>query len=256
VRNELVFQQRQSEWLLAKLQKVMAGECHQYKSNEQSLLDADIDARQWERFVDITLSKIKISKQCLTPLINTAEHWGIDKVRYYEWASMGWKYCKRLSAAASQNPVWEEALVKLNQLLLRRIAGGRSLGKSANPIYLVDLEHLEAWPDKTDFEKKGRKTYALKHEPITESELPAGYTFDQFGLIVTVQPQPALPVGFQCTITEPKPQYNNEKSSTAAATQPSNRFSKRCSRCPQLLQLVMLMWCLLLAVLSWWYRRM
>jgi hypothetical protein len=54
---------------------------------------------------------------------------------------MGFKYCDVLAIAVSQNPVWEEARVKLKQLLVKRIAGGRFL-RTTNPIYLLDLEHL------------------------------------------------------------------------------------------------------------------
>jgi hypothetical protein len=104
------------------------------------------DAKQWERFIDIAQGNIKISKQCLAPLVETAECWGMDEVHHYEWASMGRKYCKVLSSAASQNPVWEEALIKP---LLTRIAKCRPLGTSVNRAYLLDLEHLVAWSDKS-----------------------------------------------------------------------------------------------------------
>lgn len=58
----------------------------------------------------------------------------------YKWASMGRKYCKVLNIAASRGPGWEETSVKLNQLLLSRIADGRSLKMSANPVELIGLE--------------------------------------------------------------------------------------------------------------------
>ncbi|KAF2818268.1 hypothetical protein CC86DRAFT_399349 [Ophiobolus disseminans] len=181
--NEINFQRRQFRWLFAQLEEVMMEECHQDSKDEQSKPEVVSDRKQWERFIEIAQSKIKTSKQCFAPLARTAENWGMNKVQYYEWASMGWKYCNVLATAASQNPVWEEARIKLNQLLLRRIAEGRSLRTTINPIYLLDLKHLVAWPDETEFEKRGRKAYTLKYEPITESNLPAKYVFDQFGLI-------------------------------------------------------------------------
>ncbi|KAG9381609.1 hypothetical protein A1F94_007263 [Pyrenophora tritici-repentis] len=185
MQNEMHSQRRQSDWLFRKLREVMIEECYQYRNSEQPQLDAVFNAKQWEQFVNMAQSKIRISKQCLASLVRTAEYWGMNKVQYYEWASMGVKYCDVLVTAASQNPVWEEARVKLNQLLLRRIAEGRFLRTTANPIYLLDLEHLIAWTDKTNFEKRGRRAYTLKYEPITESDLPVGYGLDQFGLIVT-----------------------------------------------------------------------
>ncbi|EOA85933.1 uncharacterized protein SETTUDRAFT_161641 [Exserohilum turcica Et28A] len=179
----MLSQRRQADWLFVKLNEVMIEECYHYRKNEQPQLDVLFDAKQWEQFVNTAQSKIRMSKQCLAPLVKTAEYWGMNKVQYYEWASMGIKYCDVLATAASRNPVWEDARVKLNQLLLRRITEGRSLRKTANPIYLLDLEHLIAWTGKTDFEKKGRRVYTLKYETITESDLPVGYVLDRFGVI-------------------------------------------------------------------------
>jgi hypothetical protein len=231
----------------------MMEECYLYKMHEQPRLDTDFDAKQWERFIDIAQCNIKMSKQCLAPLVETAEYWGMDKVHHYEWASMGRKYCKVLGSAASQNPVWEEALVKLNQLLLRRIAEGRPLKSSVNPICLLDLEHLIAWPDKSDFERKGRKTCTLKYEPIMESELPSGYALDQYGLIVDDHTQLAS-VAFTTTVSESLDHmYDSESECKAITTVPPKRrlrigYNWR-------LDLAMLLWCVLLAALSWWYRR-
>ncbi|EMD65809.1 hypothetical protein COCSADRAFT_170268 [Bipolaris sorokiniana ND90Pr] len=177
----MLSQQKEADWLFKKLNKVMIEECYQYRKNEQPQLDSLFDAKQWEQFVNTAQSKIRMSKQCLAPLVKTAEYWGMNKVQYYEWASMGLKYCNVLAAAASQNPVWEDARVKLNQLLLRRITEGRFLRKTANPFYLVDLEHLIAWTGKIDFEKKGRRAYILKYKTIAESDLPVNYVLDRFG---------------------------------------------------------------------------
>jgi hypothetical protein len=232
----------------------MIEECSQYRKHEQPQLDAEFNTKQWERFIDVAQSNIKMSKQCLAPLVETAECWGIDKVHHYEWASMGRKYCKMLSSAAAHNPTWQEALIKLNQLLLKRITEGRLLKSSVNPVYFLDLEHLAAWPDKSGFERKGRKPCTLKYEAITESELPPGYVFDQYGLIVADQSRPA-PVA--CVTTESESldsMYDSEsdfKEIETAPSQSSPRISFRNWR----LDMAMLLWCVLLAALSWWYRR-
>jgi hypothetical protein len=229
----------------------MMEECDLYKKHEQPRLDADFDVKQWERFIDIAQYNIKMSKQCLAPLAETAEYWGMDKVHYYEWASMGRKYCKVLSSAASQNPVWEEALVKLNQLLLRRIAEGRPLRSSVNPVYLLDLEHLLAWPNKSDFERKGRKACTLKYEPIMESELPSGYALDQYGLIVANHTQLA---SVACTMSESLDHmYDSESEFRGITTAPPKRRAR--IGYDWRLDLAMLTWCVLLAALSWWYKR-
>jgi hypothetical protein len=231
----------------------MMEECYLYKKHEQPRLDADFDVKQWERFIDVAQCNIKMSKQCLAPLVETAEYWGMDKVHHYEWASMGRKYCKVLGSAASQNPVWGEALVKLNQLLLRRIVEGRPLRSSVNPVYLLDLEHLVAWPDKSDFERKGRKACTLKYEPIMDSELPSGYAFDQYGLIVVDHTRLAS-VAFTTTVSESLDHmYDSESEIEGVTTAPL----QRCPRlsCNWRLDVAMLLWCVLLAALSWWYRR-
>jgi hypothetical protein len=252
IRNKLLVEERQSKWLLGRLNKVMAEECYQYRKHEELQPDADFDARQWERFIDVAQSNIRMGKQCLAPLAQAADYWGMDKVHYYEWASMGRKYCKTLASAASRNPVWEEALVKLNQLLLKKTTEGRPLKHSTNPVYLLDLEHLIAWPDKCDFERKGRKAYTLKYEPIVEADLPPGYAFDRYGLVVPSHlalPAAAQPVEVKST------SYLCDSESEATTTAPPYNPSSR-RRSYQILHFVTLLWCILLAVLSWWYRRM
>jgi hypothetical protein len=227
----MLSQQRQADWLFKKLNKVMIEECYQYRKNEQPQLDSLFDAKQWEQFVNMAQSKIRMSKQCLAPLVKTAEYWGMDKVQYYEWASMGLKYCDVLAAAASQNPVWEDAQVKLNQLLLRRVTEERFLRKTANPFYLVDLEHLIAWTGKTDFEKKGRRAYTLKYEKIAESDLPVDYVLDRFGVIAAAACQTA-PSTF--TATELEVPYHSHKAAdifTRSTTAILNsHLSQRCAR--------------------------
>jgi hypothetical protein len=144
----------------------------------QADAQAEADVKQWERSIDIAESGIKMKEECLAPLTKTSGYWGIEKVRHYRWPSMGLKFCKVLGTAASRNPDWEEALVKLNQLLLSRIAEGRSLRMTSNPINLVDLEHLKTWSGKNGYEKKGRKTCILTYRSLINSALLAGYAFD------------------------------------------------------------------------------
>jgi hypothetical protein len=231
----------------------MIEKCYLYKMHKQPRLYSDFDPKQWEHFINIAQCNIKMSKQCLAPLAQTAECWGIDKVHHYEWASLGRKYCKVLASAASQNPVWEEALVMLNQLLLRRITEGRPLKSSVNPVYLLDLEHLVAWSDKSDFERKGRKTCTLKYETFVDSELPPGYALDQYGLIVADHNQLAL-VDRTTTVSESLDHMYDRESEFKGVTSAPPRRHPRLG-CNWRLDLAMLLWCVLLAALSWWYRR-
>jgi hypothetical protein len=211
MRDELLEQQTELEWLFACAEGVMVDECPQYREKKRVWSrKADVDAntqagaelKQWERFINIAESGIKMREECLASLTKTSGYWGIEKVRHYKWASMGLKYCNVLGIAASRNPDWEEASVKLNQLLFNRITDGRSLRVSPNSINLVDLEHLKTWSEKNDYEKKGRQAGILKYHPLTRSALPAGYAFDQYGLIVLAevadQLQPAANPITQC----------------------------------------------------------
>ncbi|KAI0615869.1 hypothetical protein TUN199_12183, partial [Pyrenophora tritici-repentis] len=53
-------QRRQSDWLFGKLKEVMIEECYQYRKSEQPQLDAVFNAKQWEQFVNMAQSKIRI----------------------------------------------------------------------------------------------------------------------------------------------------------------------------------------------------
>ena len=89
--------------------------------------------------------------------------------------------------------------MKLNQLLLSRIAAGHGLKACANPIELIDLDQLKAWPDQADFEN-GRHGRILKHQMVTDSELPDGHGFDQYGLVVLTEFASQLQPGTHTTI--------------------------------------------------------
>ncbi|KAF2193571.1 hypothetical protein K469DRAFT_497944, partial [Zopfia rhizophila CBS 207.26] len=176
------------EWLCASVEEVMLAECAQYKKERScwstQLNNGDADTKRWERFVGAAKTGGELRKQSLAPLTKVSGCWGIEKVQHYEWAYVGEKYCKVLGTAASRIPDWEEASVKLNRLILRRInAYWRPLMLSANLIDLIDLENLKKWPGKNEFEKNSSKGFRLPYQPVSHSDLPNGYSFDQYGLI-------------------------------------------------------------------------
>ncbi|KAF2188758.1 hypothetical protein K469DRAFT_503573, partial [Zopfia rhizophila CBS 207.26] len=188
MRDELLSRQTKLEWLCASVEEVMLAECAQYKKERScwstQLNNGDVDTKRWERFVCAAKTGGELRKQSLAPLTKVSGCWGIEKVQHYEWAYAGEKYCKVLGTAASRIPDWEEALVKLNRLILRRInAHWRPLMLSANPIDLIDLENLKKWPGKNEFEKNSSKGFRLPYQPVSHSDLPNGYSFDQYGLI-------------------------------------------------------------------------
>jgi hypothetical protein len=211
MRDKLLDQHTELGWLFACAEKVMLQESTSYRENKRSWANetgTDADAKQWAQFVGIAESGAKVKKQCLAPLTKASAFWGNDKVRHYRWASMGWGYCKVLGTAVTRSPDWDKALVKLNQLLLSRIAAGHCLKACANPIELIDLEQLKAWPDQTDFEK-GRHERILKYRKVTDTDLPDGYGFDRYGLVVLAefacQLQPATHANTQSTVDKSQP---------------------------------------------------
>ncbi|KAF9733857.1 hypothetical protein PMIN04_013076 [Paraphaeosphaeria minitans] len=185
MRDNLLDEQADLSMLTASIEEVMSEECAQYKESKgRWASSSDTDAKQWERFIDVASAGASLKKIFLAPLIKAGAFWHADKVRYYGWASAGWKFCKLLGTAASRNPDWAEALVKLNRLILRRIVDGQPLRNCVNPLGQIDLIDLAAWQNKDAYVKKGRNGYTLTYDPISNSQLPAGYAFDRYGLIV------------------------------------------------------------------------
>jgi hypothetical protein len=188
MRDELLEQQTELEWLFACMEEVMLQECPQYKETKsRSPASRDEEAKQWARFVNVAKSGAERRKECLAPITKASGLWGRDKALHYEWGFMGWKYSKKLGTAATRNAIWEEAVVKLNQLLLTRITNGEPLGLSTNPVTQTDLENLGAWRKTCDYTKTGRNGFTLPYQPLCRSTLPEGYTFDQYGLIISTE---------------------------------------------------------------------
>lgn len=196
MRDHLLEEQTELAVLITDIEEVMVAECVLYKKSKGQWSNrSDADAKQWERFTDMANTGASLKRRCLAPLIKVGAFWNADKVHHYGWASMGWKFCKLLGTAASRNPTWEEAAVKLNQLILRRIGDGKPLRDSVNPLEQNDLANLAAWQGRDTFVRSGRNAHTLVYASIPVSDLPAGYTFDLYGLIVskevTTEPSPA-----------------------------------------------------------------
>lgn len=160
---------------------------HRFERTTRVDEETEIDARQWDYFLNMAQTNMRMNKQSLSPLVEIAAQWGIRKVNYYQWASMGQKYCNMLNLAASRNPVWEEAVIKMNQLLLGRLSERRCLKGSPNPLHLLDLQHLAAWTSQSSFSRRGRKICVLRYEAVKARDVPPGYIFDLYGLITIAE---------------------------------------------------------------------
>ncbi|KAK4205911.1 hypothetical protein QBC37DRAFT_245950, partial [Rhypophila decipiens] len=118
--------------------------------------------------------------------------WGEDKVHYYRWAERGESYCNKLCAAAREVGIWEEAVVKLNRLIHRRAQQlrRRDVKISVNPIEPDDLINLRAWSHQGPYVRKGDdEGIALHFSMLAATDLPAGFGFDKFGLLIRTEEQ-------------------------------------------------------------------
>ena len=187
MRNRLVDGHMELKLFFARMEEVMLKESVQYKkamSHWPNPGSPNAFREQWEPFLDLAGSGADLMRECLAPLGKASMCWGNDKAQYYQWASMGWHYCKALGMAASSNPTWEDASIKLNQLLLNRIISQRPFKLSRNPIETIDLRCLGDWLDQNQFKETGHNGSWLQYQPVLRSDLPSDYTFDRYGLII------------------------------------------------------------------------
>jgi hypothetical protein len=87
----------------------------------------------------------------------------------------------------------ENGVRQLNQLLLRRfrIPGRRDIRAGVNPVEPVALRNLASWRDEGPFFKEGDPDKVqLQFVDLTCEDLPPGFVFDPFGLMVRCPPGP------------------------------------------------------------------
>ncbi|KAH7108736.1 hypothetical protein B0J11DRAFT_416396, partial [Dendryphion nanum] len=185
LRDELLGQHIELKWFFACIEEVMQAECTQYKKAKRHWLNGkntDVDKKRWELFLDVAKSGAALKRECLAPLTKASAGWGNEKVQHHEWAFMGLRYCKVLGTAATRNPTWTEASIKLNQLLFMRISDQQPL-KTLNPLELTDRECLKIWQGQNGFKKSGRNGFELQYRPISNAKIPSGYALDRYGLL-------------------------------------------------------------------------
>ncbi|KAF2823612.1 hypothetical protein CC86DRAFT_422603 [Ophiobolus disseminans] len=81
MRDELLEQQTGLEWLFACAEGVIVAECLHYREKRRvwsrkrdvnADTQAEVDVKQWERFINIAKSGIKMKEECLAPLTKTS----------------------------------------------------------------------------------------------------------------------------------------------------------------------------------------
>jgi len=187
-RDGLLASHAEVQLLIAASERVMRG-CAEYralKHNVQATMLMDDSLEPWKQFIRLATKKSTI--ECIRCLKRVGWLWGQDVIQHYGWVSKEQKFCKALRAGALENRDWDEAVVKLNRLMLyrHRTLGKRQIRHSANPIDQVDLQNLAAWKDQGPL-KMNDSRVAVPFESLSVRNLPPGFGFDKFGLLIRVE---------------------------------------------------------------------
>ncbi|KXX77152.1 hypothetical protein MMYC01_207566 [Madurella mycetomatis] len=184
VRNDLLEQHTGVQLLIAACEHVMFTHCTEYKDLKEARVkpSAMQSDPEWDRFLDVAEDSHERKSRCLSALKTVARHWGQDVVRHYLWGYKGVKYCHGLCTASRKVPVYKIAAKGLSLSMLKRSQEGPTLKRrpiraSPNPIEQSDLDYLS------------------RHPPEDELaiELPDGFGFDKFGLVVCKEYAAVLP---------------------------------------------------------------
>ncbi|KAL8367055.1 hypothetical protein RB599_010966 [Gaeumannomyces hyphopodioides] len=191
-RDDVLERHTEVQLLIAAYEHIIVDECVGYKEwkekggEGQGLpIKTREDAAKWERFADVARGGSEVKSRCIGPLKTVNRYWGADFVQHYQLASKGVRYCEVTGAAAREVRDLDEAVTKLNRLMLRRhLATGRGLRRPrevVNPIDQADLVNLKAWSHRDSFDK-GKDS--LPYRKLAAADLPPGFGFDKFGLMV------------------------------------------------------------------------
>jgi hypothetical protein len=204
-RDELLEENDKLVLRLAAFEHVMSAECILYRGRKERTRPlasrprtADENgAAKWDRFVGVAAAGSDTISKLLPSLKAISLHWGKDFIQHYQLAGKGQYYCNLFSMAIKLH-TQEKGVRKLNQLLLRRfrMPGRRGLRAGANPIEPVDLRNLASWRDEGPFVKeRDTDQIQLQFVDLTHEDLPLGFIFDQFGLMVRGPPGPVAGTG-------------------------------------------------------------
>ncbi|KAL8379117.1 hypothetical protein RB599_008781 [Gaeumannomyces hyphopodioides] len=200
-RNDVLERHTEVQFLVAAYKHIIVDECIGYKEwkekggeGQRLPIKTREDAAKWERFIDVARSGSKVKSRCIGPLKTVNRYWGANFIQHYQLASKGVRYCEITGAAAREVRDLDEAVTKLNRLILRRhLATGRGrrrLREVLNPIDQADLVNLKAWSHRDSFDK-GKDS--LPYRKLAAADLPPGFGFDKFGLMVRKEFAVSLP---------------------------------------------------------------
>ena len=188
-RDDLLSDYTKLGFLAARMVGIMKSECNKFRTKsrvgwKKSGLS---DAEDWEKFVGVAREGSQKLDKCLPPLRTVKGTWGKEIAQHYRWAEMGETYCKALSSAALKIEDLDEFLIKVGQLLKRRLqmSKRRKLRQAINPIDLVELENVRLWNVYGSYiKRKDGANVKLPYQRLTLEDVPEGFGLDKFGLIV------------------------------------------------------------------------
>jgi len=205
--------------LAAAYHDLMLAEC-------PTLLAGHVHDPQWTKFRLETNRARGAQAGCRIRLRTVDGAWTRARILHYQWDRQGRAYLDKLVAAihaprrrkdVKNRPLdlllsWDDAVVKLNQLLLRRhriweITGRNGvIAADVNPIQPIDLDCLKEWVAGAPAGAAGSSSYTrpkdktqlgpLRDTPLQPADLPQGFGFDRFGLLTRRSAVPEVHAGY------------------------------------------------------------
>lgn len=194
MRSQLLERHNSLGTFIAVTEQVMLAVCQRYrryKKRRQTQEKVD-DDEEWQRFIGVAASGSDIIEKCLPHLRTASLVWGRDKIQHYRWHDRGCSFCKKLGAVAKKM-TWQDFVTKANRLLWRRATMERKhrrrhIRDSPDPLDENELHCLRAWSGEHPYVKdKDPDQIELDPKILAPWELPDGFGFDKFGLLVRSQ---------------------------------------------------------------------
>jgi hypothetical protein len=147
---------------------------------------------EWREFTTAANNGADDQKRCAKELKKAASYWGEDIVQHYV-EGRGANFAIQLALVAKAHQDFEtQALPRLQQLVRRRIQLGKRKYKHA--LERTDLLNARLWVSDASYVKSNdHEKIELPFLVLESNELPNGYVFDLYRLIVPGQPAVELP---------------------------------------------------------------
>ncbi|KAK3078361.1 hypothetical protein LTS18_007710, partial [Coniosporium uncinatum] len=175
-RDELLKKSERLDFAILAADIAMKHECRQYASLKPQ-------RGRWQEFAQRLehAHHAAAEKYHLKPMA----FWGPELVRYYGWRDKNLTFRKALSQVAEHNRVWDDFVVKANQIMLRRSCRAhkpRPISSATSPIVTNDLDHVKRWTGKDAYQPDS-SGLPLHFERVQLARA-SGHTFDRYGLLV------------------------------------------------------------------------